>query len=421
MSLVVTGAPRSGTSLMMRILIEALGADRCLGTKHPAETAFEKHKEQREDETDVHYAARAYSHKIDPEGRKFQRMITESMAMNPDGFWEDSKYVGRGLSWHQGIDIKPEHFVKVIFKGLARSDPRFVSKVIVMARHPRAICKSQEKLKHGGVAANVLGKIQNPGTYVDSLQDAAAWLAYNAELDVMVVKYDDLIDKPYQTVAAIGAFVGPGDWDKAKAIIKPALRRSVFDNPEDDLWPDAEAMYDLLCANPPDFEGIVDFANNLSDSFKQNRDRWVCARNGLTVSYRQCEGCFDNALIRDNYRKRGADAGIDYVKEPCLYVAGLDLSRDYEPGVDYIQLSIDNNHWVEDREKALHLDCKHRGTNAVDLRRCRTCGRGVEIKVFVCDNAKTTGLCAVARDVGADVTVCATCPHYADKSSEPGA
>ena len=58
--IVVSGCPRSGTSLMMESLRRALGEDRILGIRFPFSDRAAKLSERREDEENGEYAVRKY-------------------------------------------------------------------------------------------------------------------------------------------------------------------------------------------------------------------------------------------------------------------------------------------------------------------------------------------------------------------------
>ena len=77
-----------------------------------------------------------------------------SKMMNPNGFWEDGRFTVRGLSWRFNCREELDGYlteekptcVKIVSQGLIQTDPRYISKMVYLIRHPRNVAKSQENL-----------------------------------------------------------------------------------------------------------------------------------------------------------------------------------------------------------------------------------------------------------------------------------
>ena len=88
--IVITGEPRSGTSLMMRI-INSLGL-KIVGEKNPAKNkkVGKKRKER-------------------------------AKYLNPEGFWEVPQIVSRGIKTKEQIEEYKDKIIKIITHGLSNS------------------------------------------------------------------------------------------------------------------------------------------------------------------------------------------------------------------------------------------------------------------------------------------------------------
>lgn len=411
--ILITGCARSGTSVMMAINIAALGMDRCQGSKHPIANFLEKMAEQSEDETDAHYKSRMYSHDIDPERRKYEDALADSMDMNPGGFWEMGRPTIQGIKYRQGETLPADGFCKVICSGLAKTDPKYVKKVIYMARHPRAVAKSQERLRRRGIPEQTIGAIHNAGNFINEHVAAANWIGDNPDVPILVVDFDRLIENPAEQLGRLADFLGEGNWTKASGVIEPKLRRSNHEDIEDELWPDAERIYRHLLAS--EFSQIVAFSEERQTAMRQDGDRWVCARRLRVVSHRNCQQCISDPTVRGNYRKTATKDRVDWKHEPCLFECGLDRSLD-DSEIKTFEESVKDNFWIEEEAQRQHINCTHRSLEIADSRECKSCGGSIKILVFPCS---VRGLCSIKKNVGSDVTVCGPskahpngCPDY---------
>ena len=235
---VVSGEPRSGTSLMMDTVRILAGDESIVGSKYPMLEQIDK----------------AIAEAVDDKIR--ERLVTrraESMArmskLNPRGFWELPGAVVRGLTSMEE-DYKGKA-IKIITRGLYRralpngrvvgTDPSLVDKVILCIRNPRHIALSQRDLS-GPVAVpdednsdqwvparmpiSPLRFLGDMGMFVGWLSEAANWDAMRPK--ILVVDYEDMHDAP--PIAAIAAHLGISTDSRrisaALANVDPLLKRS---------------------------------------------------------------------------------------------------------------------------------------------------------------------------------------------------
>ena len=123
-TIVVSGTPRSGTSLMMRIFLEVLGADMILGEEWPRR--FDG-LQQRPHEGAGAFEYRQYLEENTEKGQKRKAALENTRDMNPNGFWEMAWSV-RGCRWNPAqkpifdrIEANPGTVCKIVSGGLARS------------------------------------------------------------------------------------------------------------------------------------------------------------------------------------------------------------------------------------------------------------------------------------------------------------
>ena len=222
--LIVTGTPRSGTSMWMQILVAA---------------GFEAIGE--------------------PFSGDWSALLKLA---NPDGFWESQLLSGIYYRTNPhpltGNFLFPEqtkfHAVKIMIPGLVRSDLAFVDRVVATVREWREFSASRTRLReldqqaHGFEAHELRMRHELPPPlewWVDNfglLRDIAT-RRYAAH----VVSYQALLDDPEREIAAVVGWLGRGDANKAVEVIKPE-RRTVREVPtvETELEPEITAVFDDL-------------------------------------------------------------------------------------------------------------------------------------------------------------------------------
>lgn len=195
--IVVTGAPRSGTSLMMQILRDSLGPDRVVGYAQPPE-APEWIPDMRRRLPGITDA-------------ELHTMAIEMAMECPDGYWE-APWVMRGVPDDESY---PEGYAcKLVGAGLANTAPEKVDRVIYMLRDPLGTARS---------AARLAGTLQGKGVpddtglstdlFIENTLGACRYLAEHSP-PVLVVELMELCRMPEYTCGRVGAFIG-------EPVIKP--------------------------------------------------------------------------------------------------------------------------------------------------------------------------------------------------------
>ncbi len=221
--IIVTGTPRSGTSMWMQILVAA--GFPAIGEAFPG---------------------------------NWGALLSTA---NPDGFWE-SQLLG-GIYYRtnphplSGAFLFPEqtelHAVKVMVQGLIRSDLAFVDRVIGTVREWRQFAASRERL---GTLQQAVGLEPVDQLLRLSLPPVLEWWVDNYGLirDIAtrryaahVCSYQSLLDDPERMVDEVLRWLGRGDRAKAIAAVRPHRRTQGEQVPTPpDLEPEHAAVFDEL-------------------------------------------------------------------------------------------------------------------------------------------------------------------------------
>jgi len=346
--IVVSGCPRSGTSMMMRIMQRAFGDERILGTKVPRkQTPLVP-----EGASEIKRYLMEKQHKKNPERKGEER----TKRMNPNGYFEMAFCV-KGVFWQpqyeemlDGLLAEEQKSVcKIVSQGLARSDPRFIDKIVFMARDPRSVAKSQEQLGRDTPmnpedAPETDGKkvlIRSVDMFNQVTVAAARWIDAHPEIPVHLVNYDELLDDPISVLAALEEFLEEGDFFTAHELIDTSLRRSTPENIEGDAAEFAHELFTSMLNK--DWTGI---GTKMKDRIKKRRDnpplktRWLCPRVGSSVSATICGMCKTHEQTLGNLIKSTKVKQRVWEKEPCPFECGI------QDGVGLtIEQSVMNNHW----------------------------------------------------------------------------
>ncbi|MHA2182177.1 MAG: sulfotransferase domain-containing protein [Promethearchaeota archaeon] len=204
--IVITGEPRSGTSLMMRI-INSLGLE-ISGDQNPG-------KEQEDD-----------------------KRQERANYLNPEGFWEVSGIVSRGIRTEEQIEKYKDKAIKIITHGLSNTvKPAIdkIDKIIFCLRNPREIAYSQQKLvstvevsedESWGYAPEHM-KV-DLGRYILSIGE---YILKTVQTDLwdktLVVYYEDLINNGASEIKKISKFLEVPYNPETHKIIRKDLYRSV--------------------------------------------------------------------------------------------------------------------------------------------------------------------------------------------------
>lgn len=344
---IVSGTARSGTSLMMSILVKAIGKHRLVGYQFPVE---EFYLERLSNETDEMYKYRIYTHENDT---NFLEDIKKSRQMNPIGFWEHPHFSVSGLNY-QNVKIKIidniknnslTQIAKIESRGLPNTNPKYIDKVVYMVRDPHQVAKSQENLKRRnkfiieGTNTDIFENLNtnSPQMYIDTNIASAKWLLKN-KVPYLIVNYDDLIETPIDSINKIKHFINDGNFKDTHTLIKKKLKRSTnFQNESKiPIWDEAEKVYDFVRNN--NLKKLVDYASTDLESIK-NTKNWHCSRYGKQVFHKTCEMCISNIEFRKTLI---AHSNKEWEKKPCAYECAY---RD--KNLISIEDSIKNNFWVE--------------------------------------------------------------------------
>ena len=181
---IVSGLPRTGTSMMMRML-EAGGMDAVSDGTRQAD--------------------------VD----------------NPNGYYEFEKVkkIKEDASWLPGTVGRVFKMVSMLLFELPAS---FQYKVVFMERDLDEMMASQDRmLARLGKASADTEPEKMKALYSKHLSDIKAWLEARANIDVIYVKYNDFIANPRSMASAVAAFLGGGlDEEKMAAVVDKNLYRN---------------------------------------------------------------------------------------------------------------------------------------------------------------------------------------------------
>ena len=349
---VISGCPRSGTSLMMDIFRHALGEDRMLGFKFCRPEEPEEITDPRKLKLKAWYE---YCNEL-KEGKPKEAPDED---MNPNGFWEDGRFTVRGLTYKENTKdiiktiqkVDKILFAKIVSSGLHKTDPAYVNRVVYMLRHPRAVAKSQERLrratfiKEDGEEFNIADEvIHTPEMFIHASIAAAHWFVENPDIPVLFVDFDDLIEEPEKEMHRLTSFIIEGAFLSAIHVVEPKLRRSYPEAVESSLWGEAELTYKLM--QEQRFTALIEAFKDPKRLIHRESKTWMCLRFDGPVNEKQCQLCRVNKEYRGSLRGHAEEYKIPWQERPCAYEVAFDLDN---PLIS-IEESIQNNFWEEKNE-----------------------------------------------------------------------
>lgn len=351
--IIVSGVSRSGTSLMMGCFERALGKARIHGARFPQKNQVDHLDKPYPDEPEHLFELRRRYIKEYEDGIRSD--FEKSVDMNPNGFWE-SRYAVRGLHYRfddvdnldKWLTEERPTVCKIVSRGLWRTDPRYVDKVVYMTRHPRDIAKSQERLKRnlpvfqdpegGEIRVEDELTVNTPRLYIDMTKMVCEWLIrFKDEVDLRQFKYDDLLNDPEGTLEKVGSFVNEPSMVEAASTIDGKLKRSDKGGVDHRLSGLADDMYELF--EKERYADVVGIYNDHEKDLVAADGNLWCFRLKRIVRVTECEACAAG-LALEQFRKTADDTGIDWRNEPCAYeCSGLKVDP------VSIEDSIENNFW----------------------------------------------------------------------------
>jgi len=230
---IVTGEPRSGTSLMMQTL-KLLGAP-VTGKENPADV--EKQIEQMSKQHEMTEVDKA----------DIIRKSKHAIKMNPLGYYEIGGVVSRGISGYLA-KLYLGKVVKIITSAIPHyetpngmssgTDKELIGKMILCLRDPKHIAVSQQDLTSSVEAVGPGGefgprfKKPNPIRYVQGTGHFLNWLVDNQDMmdKILPIEYEDMHADPTGSVQRVIDFLelSPTQEQVSAAVknIVPSLRRS---------------------------------------------------------------------------------------------------------------------------------------------------------------------------------------------------
>lgn len=346
---IVSGCPRSGTSLMMEIFRVGLGASRVIGKKFPEKVKITQHA----GETDAEYAYRRYL-----SGGRNSRDTEDTKDMNPDGFWE-CPFTVKGVSYRPelrdliarvGVE-DPPLVCKVVSQGLWRSNPVYIDGVVYMLRRPEAVAKSQERLKRKLVVQHPVTNcpvdlfegalIRSPSMFIEVTCLAADWLSTHRDVPLYIVKYEDLVAHPAETVAVLGEKLHE-NLNPGIACVRPELDRSSKIAVTHPLLQEAEQVYQWFLQR--NWNKIIKYRRDRQTKFNKEQRQWYCARSRSVTQELTCRMCTTDVEFRNQLVVQAGKEGIDWKSQPCAYECAYSPDRETHTSIEE---SIKNNHWEE--------------------------------------------------------------------------
>ena len=352
---VISGCPRSGTSLMMSCFRTALGEVRIWGEEFPRDTKVSQI--ENDDSPEGNYRRHLREVMGAPEIDEEQDQAVHDM--NPDGFWEDPRFSVKGFRYSkalvpliQDLMATDSPFVaKIVSQGLTNTDPHYVDKIVIMVRHPRAVAKSQEKLqrskfkdKDGNTIDFNQEKVHTPKMFIGVSVQLCGWLVANPQVPYLLVDFDDLISDPHSQLKRVQEFIGEGDFEAATGNVNPKLRRSYPENVVNTLWGEAEHTYKLL--KEENFNGVVEYFKDPKRNFNRETRGWVCTRYMANVVENHCRVCKASSNFRRTLKDFAEQHNIPWRDRPCAYETTFDLDN----SLISMEESIANNFWEERHE-----------------------------------------------------------------------
>jgi hypothetical protein len=359
--IVVSGNPRSGTSLMMNIMRHGLGEDRIIGKEKPNAV-----KEEDIGNNVGKFLKKAH---ID---QKFD--LEEEEHPNPNGFWEYF-FTVKGLHYstvkreyetiQKIVNAEKEYVGKIVSQGLTRTDPVYVSKIIYMLRDPRQVRKSMQRLNKNENAKNF------PDMFIDNAAKAATWLSINNEIPILFVNYDDVIYDTKNTLNKIKVFLDePFDVDNALPCVNQKLNRS---RPVEDYELEDEMLKIYRLIGEKKYDEVLEIRDKVFREFVP--EEFMCVRKMEKTTIEGCKNCKSNMEEVHKNRYRSLVTKTLWKKLPCVYEC------QYAENKITVEESIKNNFWDDGKDDQEIIEIFMANANAEKLTIDHIKGKE---KIFAC-------------------------------------
>lgn len=157
-------------------------------------------------------------------------ILTDNLRMadedNPKGYYEFEavKQLEKNQEWLPDAQGK---VVKIISQLLKQLPPRYEYKVIFMRRKMEEILASQKQmLIRRGEPADAVGDETIAGLFQKHLSQIEAWLAEQSNFEALYIHYSEALEKPAETAEQINAFLGGSmDVGKMNSVVDKSLHR----------------------------------------------------------------------------------------------------------------------------------------------------------------------------------------------------
>ena len=349
--------------MMMQCLLAGIGRERLFGEEFPNVEIRRRFENRQERETDEQYRYRMYMHRVMNPG--YDQREEHSRKMNPKGFWE-CPFTVSGILWRPDIHDqvqefldqigKPnEMFCKIVSSGLSRSDPRFVSRIVLMVRDPVSVAKSQENLvrsfkyMNNGRPTDLFAgmRIHSPKAFIDSTIMLAGFMLKHG-IPFHVVNYDDVLENPGSVLGGVFEFLveKKADLVKAAGAIDPDLKRSLPEPKPSLLWEDADVVYQALLEG--NFGKIKTFGDNDGRLSAREDANWICIRTQTRMVEAHCKQCMKSPKFAASARRSAQARGVNWRVLPCAWETAFRTDGESLISIDE---SIVRNHWVTEDDK----------------------------------------------------------------------
>lgn len=264
--IIVTGEPRSGTSLTMEI-VRLLGVP-VWGHEQPSVVNENRNKNATPEQIEARRKrAVLMNEKFHEVGTVVMRGLSphrmerrRANLLADDGLSEEEKTpsLKRIDSFLAEYAKNEGNAVKIIWTALGSTEDTILesSKIILVLRQPLHVCESQRSLA-GQLEVPIDGVFQPPRTplnplpYLTHVYRFCQWLSVpkNANLNILWITYDDLCDNTEATVRTVSEFIEKGSTEEqiqaAVASVNLDKRRSVVERPDTqpDEWDLCESLY----------------------------------------------------------------------------------------------------------------------------------------------------------------------------------